>query len=153
MDYATTSDLTTKNAPERTETQIHTSSCLKESKQKVNKKNRSIAERDRKMNDIQPNQAIDKEQANARSKQTNGQNRSGVESVAQFAIDNVTSRVSGHENSVHFRQQQRRIASRVLQLLFDGGIAFSRKVSHEIAAKGNEKSPSINDRNANVWLR
>ena len=94
-------------ALEKTETRkhTHTSRCLKESKQKVNKKNRSIAERDRKMNDIHPNQAIDKKQANTRSKQANGQNRRGVEGITQFAVDNITSRVRGHENSVHFRQQ------------------------------------------------
>jgi hypothetical protein len=100
-------------------------SRLEESKQKVNRDNEKVPKRDTKSKEIIPKRNIDQKETNTTSKQSNGQHGSGVEGVAQFSRDDISSGICTHEDGVHFTEDEGRVTGLLFELLFHGGVAFA----------------------------
>lgn len=118
---------------------------LEETKDEVNSDNEEVSESGTDVDKVEPNGNVQEEQTCSASKETNGENSSGVEGIAKLSVDDVSSSVCAHEDGVHGGHDKgiKSTNSRVLQLGLDGRIRLSRKVGHHVASKGNEKGPSI----------
>ena len=117
-------------------------SCLEETKEEINGKDEQISQRNRESNEIKPKGDVDKEQANSRPEETNSKDGGGIEGITKFSVDNISSSVGGHEDSVHLGKYKRRNPGLVLELLLHSGVTFTRKVGHEVTTKCNEEGPS-----------
>ena len=118
------------------------SSGLKESKQKVDKVDKEDTKRVTDSLKVEPNGNVNQEQAETRSKESNGQNVGRIKGIPQLSVDDISSSIGRHENGVHLRQDKGRVVGFILQRTLDSRVTLSREMGHEVSSKGDEKCPS-----------
>mmetsp|Transcript_30338 Transcript_30338/g.51927 ORF Transcript_30338/g.51927 Transcript_30338/m.51927 type:complete len:207 (-) Transcript_30338:200-820(-) len=100
-------------------------SRLEESKQKVHRNDKEVSKCQTEGKEVEPKRDVDQEETDTTSEQSNGQNCSRVECITQLSRNDVPCSICSHENGVHLRKDEWRIASGFLQLLLDGGVTFA----------------------------
>jgi hypothetical protein len=121
------------------------SSGLEETEEEVYAKDEQVGEADVETNKVKPDGHIDEEETGSTSEETNGENSGWVESVTKLSVDDVSSSVSSHEDSVHGREKKLGPSGLIFELSLDGRIALARKVGHEVSTERNEEGPSVNN--------
>mmetsp|Transcript_10128 Transcript_10128/g.13390 ORF Transcript_10128/g.13390 Transcript_10128/m.13390 type:complete len:318 (+) Transcript_10128:692-1645(+) len=114
---------------------------LEETKKKVDGINKSDTKGITDSFKVKPNGNIDQQQTKARSEKTNCQNDRWIKGITKLSVNDVTSSISGHKNSVHLRQDQRAVMGKILQRSLHCRVTLAREMRHEITAKGDEKGP------------
>mmetsp|Transcript_11226 Transcript_11226/g.20187 ORF Transcript_11226/g.20187 Transcript_11226/m.20187 type:complete len:207 (-) Transcript_11226:23-643(-) len=119
------------------------SSGLEESKEEVTKEDEDTGEGCADAPKVEPNGTSEEEQTETTSKETNGKDRGGVESISELSVDDVTSSVGRHEDGVHGRKESGRPAGFRLKLLLHGRVRFAGKVRHEVSPEGDKESKRL----------